>query len=83
MPSFASSFVELREKVRGDWKISNRSVLVLDGKNTNIDGLRLDGHLIIGEAAQNVAKEDGQVPSCVPCEPDDPEYLRIRGFKLS
>ncbi|CAG9329160.1 unnamed protein product [Blepharisma stoltei] len=83
-PSFACSFVELRQKVKGSWSISNRSVLVLEGKETLIEDLKLDGSLVVGQNAHyhRITKDDGIVPVYVPSEPRDPEYLRIRGFKL-
>jgi len=83
MPSFACCFKELKDKVKGEWSISANSALILEGRTTEINGLKLDGHLVIGESRENVVKEDGQVPSIVPTTESDPEYLQIRGFKFT
>ena len=82
-PSFACSLTELREKVQGTWEISAKSTLVLEGKDTVVNGLKLDGYMRIGEPKEDARVTDGAGPRYVPVESSDQEYLQIRGFKLS
>jgi UDP-sugar pyrophosphorylase len=82
-PSFACSLTELKEKVQGKWEISSRSTLVLEGKDTRVHNLKLDGYAVISSSTQDFVKQDSQVPHYVPVEPADAEFLQIRGFKLA
>lgn len=82
-PSFACSLTELRQKVQGKWEISARSALVLEGKNTVINGLKLDGNARLNTRQENFSILNGIIPKYVPVDPTDPEFLQIRGFKLS
>jgi UDP-sugar pyrophosphorylase len=50
LPSWALTWAEVRQKLKGNVKISNRSTLVIDGENITIDGLDLDGALVIRAA---------------------------------
>lgn len=81
-PSFASSLTELRAKVQGKWEISSRSALILSGKDTVISNLKLDGTLELNNSQENLIHTDGIVPIYIPVDPDDKEYLQIRGYKL-
>lgn len=82
-PSFATSLTELKSKVQGRWEISARSALILEGKNTVVNGLKLDGFLHITSSQENVEKTDGVVPRYIPVDANDKEYLKIRGFKMA
>lgn len=81
-PSFACSLTELKDKVKGKWEISARSSLVLEGKDTVVNGLKLDGHAVISQSVEGLCKVDEQVPHYIPVDNSDAEYLQIRGFKL-
>ena len=81
-PSFACSLSELKAKVQGKWEISARSSLVLEGKDTVVNGLKLDGYAVISQSVEGLSKVDQHVPHYVPVETTDAEYLQIRGFKL-
>jgi UDP-sugar pyrophosphorylase len=81
-PSFAVSFVEIKEKVKGNWRVSKRSALILEGKETVVNNLNLDGGLRISNSASDIQLVHAKVPEIVGVEPEDPEHLQIRGFKL-
>jgi UDP-sugar pyrophosphorylase len=71
-PSFACTLYEMRERIRGHWRIAPQACLVLAGRSTQFTDLVVEGVLRCGDSA----------PHYVPVEPSDPEYLQIRGFKL-
>ena len=71
-PSFACTLYELKERIRGRWRIAPQACLVLEGRSTQFTDLVVEGVLRCGDSA----------PYYVPVEPSDPEYVQIRGFKL-
>eukprot|EP00484_Ammonia_sp_Unknown_P017583 CAMPEP_0197039630 /NCGR_PEP_ID=MMETSP1384-20130603/16411_1 /TAXON_ID=29189 /ORGANISM="Ammonia sp." /LENGTH=635 /DNA_ID=CAMNT_0042470259 /DNA_START=84 /DNA_END=1991 /DNA_ORIENTATION=- len=46
-PSFGSTVKEMSGKLKGEISITERSTLVIDGDDVEIDGLKLDGALIV------------------------------------
>lgn len=86
-PSFGVSLEDMKAKVQGKWRISRRSVLVLDGDVT-VNGLDLDGALTItgsGSATDVVVKNAGRELVAIP-EADlsqQPPSLQIRGYRLT
>eukprot|EP00485_Elphidium_margaritaceum_P003951 CAMPEP_0202686322 /NCGR_PEP_ID=MMETSP1385-20130828/2140_1 /ASSEMBLY_ACC=CAM_ASM_000861 /TAXON_ID=933848 /ORGANISM="Elphidium margaritaceum" /LENGTH=627 /DNA_ID=CAMNT_0049340881 /DNA_START=40 /DNA_END=1923 /DNA_ORIENTATION=+ len=52
-PSFGTTVKDIGNKLKGDIRISERSTLVLDGEGIEIDGLKLDGALVIRCTGQN------------------------------
>lgn len=46
-PAFGITMADIQQKIKGNIKISSRSTLHLQGKNIFIDGLELDGTLIV------------------------------------
>jgi UDP-sugar pyrophosphorylase len=82
-PSFACSLSELKRKFLGKCEISSRSTLILEGKDTIVQNLKLDGFASISSSVSDLVKQDEIVPHYIPVESSDPEYLQIRGFKLA
>jgi len=86
-PSFGVSLEDMKRKVKGKWRISRRSVLVLDG-DVAVDSLELDGALTIegcGSTSDVVVKNDGRELVAIP-EADlarEPPSMRIRGYMLT
>ena len=58
-PRWGLTFKNVKEKVRGDSSISQRSALAINGRNIILEGLSLDGTLIIN------AVEEAEVLSTV------------------
>merc|ERR1712070_995311 len=86
-PSFGVSLEDMKTKVQGRWRISRRSVLVLDGE-VAVNGLDLDGALTItgcGQASDVVVKNAGRELIAIPEEDlaQQPPSLQIRGYKLT
>ena len=46
-PRWGLTFKDVKQKVHGNSSVSQRSVLVVNGQNIVIDGLSLDGALIV------------------------------------
>jgi UDP-sugar pyrophosphorylase len=90
-PAFAISQEELRRKIHGDGvKISQRSSLVLEGHHLTIEGLDLDGALIIrtGEDTHvtvkglKVQNKGWDLEELDPNQ-EYPEHVRIRGYTMA
>jgi UDP-sugar pyrophosphorylase len=86
-PSFGVSLEDTKTKVQGKWRISHRSVLVLDGE-VAVNGLDLDGALTVtgcGQASDLVVKNAGRELVAIPVEDlaQQPPSLQIRGYKLT
>ncbi|KAL5704498.1 UTP-monosaccharide-1-phosphate uridylyltransferase [Ranunculus cassubicifolius] len=84
------TFKEIKQKVGGSSKISQRSTLVIKGRHVVIDDLYLDGALVVNSIDQAEVKLEGLVENkgwiIEPVDFKDvsiPEELRIRGFKIS
>lgn len=91
-PSLAVTAEELRDKLgqgAGGLQVSGRSTLVLDGHNIRVEGLELDGTLVIKAGPKvRVTLRDAVVQNdgwqLVPVGEDAaaPEEARIRGFTV-
>lgn len=84
-PSFAISLEEMKKRITGKVRISNKSVLVLDGEVT-IGGLELDGALSIsgnGEVKDLVVSNNGCPIVAIPEAEmaSEPPSLQLRGYK--
>jgi len=87
-PSFAVTLKEVKNKIRGEVKITRRSTLILDG-DIDLYNLQLDGALLIKACPgakvtikNLVVKNDGLVFKEIdPNDEDVPEKYRIRGYK--
>jgi UDP-sugar pyrophosphorylase len=90
-PAFGISQQEYRDKIRGPVSISSRSSLVLDGHHLIVEGLELDGTLVIrtGEDTHLTVKSGFSVRNKgwelqeLDPEVDYPEHVRIRGYTMS
>lgn len=90
-PSFGSTIKDIGTKLKGDISITVNSTLVLDG-DIEIDGLKLDGTLIIRSKGQNtkiiiknlVVKNDGYEFKAIDINDTSiEEKYRIRGYILN
>ncbi|ONI34576.1 hypothetical protein PRUPE_1G488700 [Prunus persica] len=89
-PKCAITFTGIKSKVSGSCSISQRSTLVIKGRNVFINDLSLDGALIIDPADDAEVKVEGSVQNkgwvLEPVDYKDtsvPEELRIRGFRIN
>ncbi|KAM7514790.1 hypothetical protein LguiA_004373 [Lonicera macranthoides] len=89
-PIWASTFAELKSKVKGNCSISQKSTLVIKGRNIVLQDLSLDGALIV----ESVDDAEVEVGGCVQnkgwtTESVDykdksvAEISRIRGFRIN
>jgi len=86
-PSFGISLEEMKERVKGKVRISNKSVLVLDGA-VAIDGLDLDGALEVrgsGALQDKVVRNVGAALEAISAEElaSAPPALQIRGYRAA
>lgn len=90
-PAFGISQEEYRDKIRGPMKVSGRSSLVLDGHHLVLEGLDLDGALVIraGERSHVTVQAGFSVRNrgwdLQELDPDVeyPEHVRIRGYTMN
>lgn len=89
-PAFAISQSELIEKICGPVNISKRSSLVLDGHHLKINGLELDGALVIRAGENSHVTVNGLAVNnkgweLVELDPDQsyPEHVAIRGYTMT
>ncbi|KAK9096213.1 hypothetical protein Sjap_021710 [Stephania japonica] len=89
-PKWAVTFAEVRSKVCGSSSISQRSTMVIKGQNVYVEGLDLDGALVINSIDDAEVKVGGAVQnkgwSIEEVNYKDasvPEEMRIRGFKIN
>ncbi|KAF6133923.1 hypothetical protein GIB67_040687 [Kingdonia uniflora] len=90
-PKWALTFADVKEKVHGHCSISQRSTLVIKGRNVAIEDLTLDGTLIISSAE---GAEDAKVTTVrgkiqnkgfileKVDKSETSEIARIRGFRI-
>jgi UDP-sugar pyrophosphorylase len=90
-PSFGVTLKEIQDKITGYCKISKKSVVWLEGENTVLRNVEIDGTLITSESDQEVEGEHKQQnyveyvnldPQFDDMESTD-EVVKIRGFKFS
>ncbi|CAN6268294.1 unnamed protein product [Urochloa humidicola] len=88
-PQWGLTFKDVKEKVRGNSSISQRSALVLNGRNIFIEGLLLDGTLIVNAVDEAEVKITGPVQNkgwtiqhVDYKDTSEKEEIRIRGFKF-
>ncbi|XWS23671.1 hypothetical protein CRYUN_Cryun28dG0035100 [Craigia yunnanensis] len=89
-PKWGLTFAEIKTKVSGSCSISQRSTMVLKGRDICLEDLSLDGALIINSVDAAEVKVGGSVKnkgwlleSIDYKESAVPEELRIRGFKIN
>ncbi|XP_072979799.1 UDP-sugar pyrophosphorylase isoform X1 [Typha angustifolia] len=88
-PRWAVSFSDVKNKVNENCSITQKSTMVINGRNVLLDGLTLDGSLIvnaINEAEVKVAgsiRNKGWILKHADHKDDSlPEEIRMRGFKI-
>ncbi|CAN6173475.1 unnamed protein product [Urochloa humidicola] len=88
-PRWGLTFKDVKEKVRGNSSISQRSALVINGRNISIEGLLLDGTLIVNAVDEAEVKITGPVQNkgwtiqhIDYKDTSEKEEIRIRGFKF-
>uniref|UniRef100_M8BEG3 UTP-monosaccharide-1-phosphate uridylyltransferase n=1 Tax=Aegilops tauschii TaxID=37682 RepID=M8BEG3_AEGTA len=88
-PRWGLTFKDVKRKVHGNSSVSQRSVLVINGRNVVIDGLSLDGALIVNSVDEAEVKVTGHVENkgwtiqhVDHRDTSEMEESRIRGFKF-
>ncbi|CAL5050020.1 unnamed protein product [Urochloa decumbens] len=88
-PRWGLTFKDIKEKVRGNSSISQRSALVINGRNISLEGLLLDGTLIVNAVDEAEVKLTGPVQNkgwtiqhVDYKDTSEKEEIRIRGFKF-
>ncbi|KAJ0465106.1 putative nucleotidyltransferase [Helianthus annuus] len=88
-PKWAVTFSDVKSKVSGNNSVSQKSTLVIKGRDIYIEDLELDGALIVDSVDDAEVKVGGSVCnkgwSVESIDKDStelPEEVRIRGFKI-
>ncbi|KAJ9540415.1 hypothetical protein OSB04_026921 [Centaurea solstitialis] len=92
-PKWAVTFADVKSKVKGNNSVSQKSTLVIRGRDILIEDLSLDGALIVDSVDDAEVKVEGHVGNngwlIEGIDKDDsttsalPEEVRIRGFKIN
>ncbi|VAI79007.1 unnamed protein product [Triticum turgidum subsp. durum] len=88
-PRWGLTFKDVKQRLHGNSSVSQRSVLVINGRNVVIDGLSLDGALIVNSVDEAEVKVTGHVENkgwtiqhVDHRDTSEKEETRIRGFKF-
>ncbi|XP_077236450.1 UDP-sugar pyrophosphorylase-like isoform X1 [Tasmannia lanceolata] len=88
-PKWAMTFSDVKRKVGGSCSISQRSTMVVKGRNVSFEGLSLDGALVINLVEDAEVKVSGCVQNkgwtLEPVDYKDSSYseeVRMRGFRI-
>ncbi|PSS31875.1 UDP-sugar pyrophosphorylase [Actinidia chinensis var. chinensis] len=89
-PKWALTFADVRSKVGGSCSISQKSTLVINGRNIFVEDLSLDGALVIDSVEDAAVKVGGSVQNkgwvfenVDYKDTSAPEEVRIRGFRIN
>ncbi|KAK6938353.1 UDPGP family [Dillenia turbinata] len=89
-PKWAVTYSEVKSKVTGNCSISQRSTMVINGRNIFVEDLSLDGALVVSSVDDAEVKvggsiqNEGWVLENVDCKDSSvPEEIRIRGFRIN
>ncbi|KAK4802350.1 hypothetical protein SAY86_000553 [Trapa natans] len=89
-PKWGLAFSEIKKKVRGNCSISQRSTIVINGRNIFFEGLSLDGALLVNSVDEAEVKVGGSVQNkgwvmenVDYKDTSVPEEIRTRGFRIS
>ncbi|KAK3043699.1 hypothetical protein RJ639_000115 [Escallonia herrerae] len=87
---WATTFAEIKSKVNGSCSISQKSTMVLKGRNIFLEDLSLDGALIIEaiddaevKAGGSVQNKGWAIENVDYRDASVPEEVRIRGFRIN
>ncbi|KAF8686936.1 hypothetical protein HU200_043214 [Digitaria exilis] len=88
-PRWGLTFKDVKEKVRGNSSISQRSAFVINGRNIFLEDLSLDGTLIVNSVDEAEVKVTGHIQNkgwtiqhVDYKDTSEKEEIRIRGFKF-
>ncbi|KAL1833704.1 hypothetical protein ACET3Z_003355 [Daucus carota] len=88
-PDWALTFAEIKNKVSGKCSISQKSTMVINGRNIFVEDLSLDGALVIGciddaevKVGGSVQNKGWAIENVDFKDASEPEKVRIRGFKI-
>lgn len=89
-PKWGLTFSEIKNKVSGSCSVSQKSTMVIKGRNVVLEDLSLDGALIIDSVDDAEVRAGGKVQNkgwtLEPVDHKDtsvPEEIQIRGFKIN
>ncbi|KAL9251033.1 UDP-sugar pyrophosphorylase-like protein [Drosera capensis] len=89
-PKWAQTFSDVKAKISGNSSISQRSTLVIDGRNVFVEDLCVDGALIVNSIDDAVVKVGGRIQNkgwvlqnVDYKDTSEHEEIRIRGFKIN
>lgn len=89
-PKWGLTFSEIKNKVSGSCSVSQKSTMVIKGRNVVLEDLSLNGALIIDSVDDAEVRVGGKVQNkgwtLEPVDHKDtsvPEEIRIRGFKIN
>ncbi|GMH00922.1 hypothetical protein Nepgr_002761 [Nepenthes gracilis] len=89
-PKWALTFSDVKGKVRGSCFISQKSTMVIKGRNVFLEDLSLDGALLVNSVDEAEVKLGGSVQNkgwvlekVDHKDTSEPEEVRIRGFKIN
>uniref|UniRef100_A0A5B6YTK4 UTP-monosaccharide-1-phosphate uridylyltransferase n=1 Tax=Davidia involucrata TaxID=16924 RepID=A0A5B6YTK4_DAVIN len=89
-PKWALTFSDVQSKVRGSCSISQKSTVVIKGRNIFLEDLSLDGSLVIDSVEDAEVKVGGSVQNkgwilenVDYKDTSVPEEVRIRGFRIN
>ncbi|XAR62855.1 UTP--glucose-1-phosphate uridylyltransferase [Bertholletia excelsa] len=89
-PKWACTFVDIKNKVKGNCYISQKSTLVINGRSIILKDLSLDGALVINSVEEAEVKVGGSVQNqgwilenVDYKDTSVPEEVRIRGFRIN
>ncbi|CAK9138492.1 unnamed protein product [Ilex paraguariensis] len=89
-PKWALTFADIKRKVSGSCSISQKSAMVIKGRNIFLEDLSLDGALVIDAVEETEVKVGGSVQNkgwmienVDYKDVSAPEEVRIRGFRIN
>ncbi|KNA12672.1 hypothetical protein SOVF_123710 [Spinacia oleracea] len=89
-PKWALTFSDVKRKIGGNCSVSQKSTMVLKGRNILVEGLSLDGALVVDSIDNAEVKVEGSTQNTgwilenVDYKDSSyPEEIRIRGFRIN
>ncbi|OWM85127.1 hypothetical protein CDL15_Pgr027914 [Punica granatum] len=89
-PKWGLTFSQIKKKVGGSCSVSQRSTLVINGRDICVEDLNLDGALLVNSVNEAEVKVEGTVQnkgwvleSVDYKDTSAPEEIRIRGFRFN
>ncbi|KAK6939932.1 UDPGP family [Dillenia turbinata] len=89
-PKWAVTYSEVKRKVTGNCSISQRSTMLINGRNISLEDLSLDGALLVSSVDDTEVKVGGSIhnkgwvlENVDYKDSSVPEEIRIRGFRIN